>query len=81
MEKHICCICKKEFEGYGNNPYGAIWLNANNEIERPKFNENDRCCDECNWRYVVVGRLYDVTHKDSEKDNDVNEIGIELDVP
>lgn len=20
-EKHICCICGKEFVGYGNNPY------------------------------------------------------------
>ena len=20
MEKKICCICEKEFEGYGNNP-------------------------------------------------------------
>ena len=19
-EKHMCCICGKEFEGYGNNP-------------------------------------------------------------
>lgn len=35
-EKHICCICGEEFEGFGNNPYPA------------NKDENVRCCDVCN---------------------------------
>ena len=80
--KYKCCICGKECDDWGNNPYGAIWLNANDEIERPKFNEDDRCCDECNWRYVVIGRLYDINHIDDKKDTETTDNEIELlDIP
>lgn len=41
--KMICCICGKEFEGYGNNPY-------------PIKNEG-RCCEECNSQIVIPERL------------------------
>lgn len=40
-----CCICGKEFEGWGNNP--APILNG----------EDDRCCDECNWEHVIPERI------------------------
>lgn len=40
-----CCICGKEFEGYGNNPYPLA------------DGEDKRCCDECNWAYVIPARL------------------------
>jgi hypothetical protein len=40
--KFVCCICGKECEGYGNNPY-------------PLKNEG-RCCDECNKK-VIEERL------------------------
>ena len=43
-EKHICCICGCEFEGYGNNPYPLV------------KDEQARCCDECNEKYVVAAR-------------------------
>lgn len=43
MEKKICCICGKEFNNYGNNPY-------------PVKNEG-RCCDECNMKYVIPARV------------------------
>ena len=43
-EKHICCICGKEFSGYGNNP-------------EPVKNFNDGCCDECNINVVIPERL------------------------
>jgi len=52
-----CCICGKEIKGYGNNPDGAAWLNPDGSVERPKFSEGERCCDECNWKFVIPGRL------------------------
>ena len=55
--KH-CCICGKEFEGWGNNPDGAAWKTHDGEIELPEFEPLDRCCDECNAKYVVPGRIY-----------------------
>ena len=42
-KKKICCICGKEFEGYGNNPY-------------PLKNEGE-CCDKCNTNFVIPARL------------------------
>jgi len=40
-----CCICKKEFDGYGNNPY-------------PLVDDPDaRCCDACNTQ-VVYARIF-----------------------
>lgn len=43
MKKHICCICGKEFEGYGNNPASV--------------KESGVCCDECNASRVVPARV------------------------
>lgn len=41
-QRHICAICKKRFEGYGNNP-------------RP-VKESGLCCDECNKNIVIPER-------------------------
>lgn len=41
----ICCICGKEFEGWGNNPYPVV------------KDENARCCDDCNAMYVIPARI------------------------
>lgn len=38
-----CCVCGKEFVGYGNNPYPV--------------KESGACCDECNYRVVLPARL------------------------
>lgn len=43
VEKKICCICGKEFEGYGNNP--------------APVKKTGECCNECNEKYVVPKRL------------------------
>lgn len=43
-EKHVCCICGEEFEGWGNNPYPLV------------KDEDARCCDECN-NLVILARL------------------------
>lgn len=42
-EKLVCCICGKEFEGFGNNPY-------------PVKSEG-KCCDKCNEEVVVPERI------------------------
>lgn len=38
----ICCLCGKEFEGYGNSSYPL---------------KNGRCCDVCNYKKVVPARI------------------------
>ena len=57
--RNICCICGCEIEGIGNNPDGAMWRDPDtNELVEFEPEENDRCCDNCNSRYVIPGRLY-----------------------
>ncbi len=48
-----CCICGKEIQGYGNNPYGALDDKGN----LIKWKPEDECCDDCNMNHVVFGRL------------------------
>ena len=54
METYKCCICGKEHTGYGNNPDGAI----DSSKKLISWNPDDRCCDECNTKYVLPGRMY-----------------------
>lgn len=67
-ENRVCCICGCVIEGYGNNAEGADreFLPGLLHI----------CCDSCNLRYVIPGRmrrLWDVrqevygTNKKEEK--------------
>lgn len=42
---YTCCICKEQFNGWGNNP----WPIANDE--------GSICCDLCNMAYVIPQRL------------------------
>ncbi|MGM9543570.1 MAG: hypothetical protein ACI3T9_01170 [Romboutsia timonensis] len=42
-EQHTCCICGKEFIGYGNNP--------------DPVKKEGRCCDDCNSTKVIPARL------------------------
>lgn len=46
-----CIICGKEIVGHGNNPDPITdeWGNL--------FDPKERCCDECNDKYVVAIRL------------------------
>lgn len=62
-EVHQCCICGKEFEGFGNNPDGAVWLDP--KTKQPvfaNFTLDERCCDECNSQFVIPGRIYRMQH-------------------
>ena len=64
MKKRLtCCICGCEIEGYGNNPDGAMCKDAEGNVVELSFNPEDRCCDMCNQRYVIPGRIYKLTHK------------------
>lgn len=49
--KHICCICGKEFEGWGNNPDPVL------SYDGKLFSEDDVCCDECNGNIVIPARI------------------------
>lgn len=42
-QKHTCCICGRDFEGWGNNPAPA--------------KEKGVCCDECNFNLVLPIRM------------------------
>lgn len=48
--KKVCCICEKEFHGYGNNPEPVF------PIEDENGNRN-YCCDWCNLHVVIAARL------------------------
>lgn len=60
MKEHIfeCCICHRFFTGFGNNPDGAMWKTESGEIVDPEFKADDRCCNDCDGRYVIPGRMY-----------------------
>lgn len=58
-----CCICGKPLEGYGNNPDGAVWKEPTGELVMGEFDPEDRCCDECNNKYVIPGRIYRLDQK------------------
>ena len=40
-----CCLCGREFVGWGNNPFPL------------SEKEDDVCCDECNYTKVIAARL------------------------
>lgn len=46
-----CCICKKEINGSGNNPWPL------------KYKDNERCCDMCNSELVIPLRLKNMEKK------------------
>jgi len=49
-EKQKCCICGKEFEGYGNNPWPV--------------KEDGECCDDCNYEKVIPARINQLSKKE-----------------
>lgn len=51
MKKQICSICKKEYEGYGNNAQPV---------------RDGLCCDECNEKKVLPARLKEANKKPGE---------------
>ena len=50
MEKlyRVCSLCREHFYGHGHNP-------------EPIKRFEERCCDDCNARYVIPRRLVDIS--------------------
>lgn len=46
-----CCFCKREYTGYGNNPYPVSLDSA------------DICCDDCNKSIVIPARINQLLNK------------------
>ena len=53
MGKKTCCICGKEFEGYGNNPYPV--------------KEDGCCCNVCNIDKVIPARISRISYREDHK--------------
>jgi hypothetical protein len=56
--KFVCVLCGNIFTGFGNNPDGACWKDMNGNIVEGEFDPDARCCDECDNKYVIPGRIY-----------------------
>lgn len=55
-----CCICKKEFKGYGNNAEPI---------------KKGTCCDKCNKTFVILARMLDISMmSEKEKKQQLKEI-------
>ena len=55
-DKKKCCICKKEYSGYGNNP--------------APVKDRGLCCDACNYGVVIPIRAAElVIQKKAEAAN------------
>jgi hypothetical protein len=52
LKDQTCGICQKKYDGFGNNPYP---INL------------DRCCDDCNVKYVIPRRFDCLSREDFEK--------------
>ena len=52
MEKEyrVCSLCRERFYGYGHNP-------------EPIKRFEERCCDDCNARYVLQARIRYITEQ------------------
>lgn len=64
---HRCCICGKEFSGYGNNP------DPLKNYNKVFFKRDDVCCNECNDEFVLDYRLCCLT-------NDIKALKIQREV-
>lgn len=42
-----CCICGKEINGYGNNPFPLCTID----------DHTSQCCNDCNATYVIQARI------------------------
>lgn len=63
-----CCICHGPLDDkWGNSPDDAVWKNPDGTIEFPEFGPEDRCCNSCNGKYVIPGRLYKMRHAEGEE--------------
>lgn len=55
--KFTCCICKKDFIGFGNSPYPLCH----------KDDYDSKCCDNCNLNYVTPARMDMAINRNTEE--------------
>ena len=49
-----CCICKKKFEGWGNNPWGYI-----KDHKVVEWKDTDVCCNDCKYSiYYKFNKIF-----------------------
>lgn len=54
-----CCICGNPIDNeFGNNPYPV--------------KENGRCCDKCNYKYVIPARMLELYVMGGNESNEKN---------
>lgn len=58
MEKFECCICGKECEGFGNDPWPVV------------SDDDARCCDTCNSESVIPARIMRMIAAKMAKDSE-----------
>ena len=46
-----CCICGREFVGWGNNPWPVV------------KDEDAECCDDCDNVYVIPARIEEMNER------------------
>ena len=65
-----CCFCNKEYTGMGNSTWG-YWQVADGLTpeEDAEFGEKFRCCDKCNFKYVIPARLILTRQYDKSRKN------------
>ena len=52
----ICVICRKKYEGYGNNPV--------------PYKREGKCCDKCNLEHVIPARIVSLEKEREKMEND-----------
>lgn len=58
LPDYVCCICGKEFTGWGNNPYPVVKT------------EDARCCDKCNDEKVIPARILAMYKEEKRNDKE-----------
>ena len=61
----VCCICGCQIKNRmgENNPAGAMMRDREGNVVELSFEPEDVCCNECNQRYVIPGRLYKLNRR------------------
>ena len=52
-EKKICCLCNKEYEGYGNDAQPL---------------KEGKCCDECNEKLVIPAKIKELKKRGNKNE-------------
>lgn len=57
MELNTCVLCGKKYVGMGNSTWGYWQLHGCTSAEDASNGEKMRCCNNCNFYYVIPARM------------------------